>query len=299
MKKSLLCLLLVIGACAWAQEPPPLPSEGPPPLPGEPQATSALPPPLPQAETQAPQAEQPPPLPVVPEPGPGEESAQTAPSGIAPETVLDAALKRCGESFGWTIDWPFVALGAGCSVQYPAGWVPHWATGQGGSVFSSVLWIDGPEAAYFDIQMLVPGTYTTAESQVPLAAQALRSRFPDLKVTNVQEAPLPPGINGRVLNVYFRFDDNGKPAVGALQLPFLGCSPWMAPCTLTAQGVWSTLDSLSANACTLKAIASTFHCPHGGADGCDDQICNNRCRAKGFREGSCQDDVCSCSGESY
>ncbi len=293
MKKPLIALLFsAFCAIAGADGPPPLPGEAPPPLPAV-QAGAELPPPLPG---KAAISDQPPPLPPAGEPVVEEAGAFQAPPVTAtPEELVDAALKRCGQSFGWAANWPFVDLGAGCIVQHPVNWPARWAQFQNGSV----LWIDGPEAGYFDIQMLVPGTYTTAESQVPLAAQALSARFPDLEVTNVQEAPLPPGINGRVLNAYFQFDFNGKPAVGALQLPFLGCSPWMAPCTLTAQGIWSTLDSLTANACTLKAIASTFHCPHGGSGSCDDDDCNNKCRAKGYQEGMCRNDVCSCAGESY
>ncbi len=293
MKKSLIALLFsVLCAIGRADGPPLLPDEVPPPLPVD-QADAELPPPLPGKEATS---DQPTPLPPSGESVMEEESAIQAPPVTAtPEALLDTALNHCGQSFGWAANWPFVDLGAGCTVQHPVNWPARWAQFQNGSV----LWVDGPEAGYFHIQMLVPGNYTTAESQVPLAAQVARTRFPDLRVTNVKEASLPQGITGRMLYAYFRFDYNGKAAVGALELPFFGCSPWSSPCFQLVHGIWSTVDRLDANACTLKAIYSTFHCPHGGSGSCDDDDCNRKCRGRGYREGMCEDDVCSCVGESY
>ncbi len=289
MKKPLIALLFsAFYAIAGADGPPPLPGEAPPPLPAV-QAGAELPPPLPGKEATG---DQPPPLPPAEEPVPEDESATPVPTWAGtPTERLEAALDRCPEKPVWAMNWPFLALSAGCSIQYPPTWTPHregW-----------VLWIDGPDSGYAMVEMLVPGNYTTAESHLQLAAQALRNRFPSLRLSGSRDAVLPPGMVGRMIEASFQFELDGRQAVGGLQLPFFGCSPWMSPCTLTAFAVWSTLESLERNACTLKAVASSLHCPHGGADGCDDEECNTRCRAKGYQEGVCVDDVCSCAGEAY
>jgi len=187
-----------------------------------------------------------------------------------------------------------MGVGAGCTLNYPPGWTPIRD--------NAALWIDGPGAGYFLIQLLVPGSYTTAESQLQLAVQLLRGRFPDLVVTSSRDAPLPAEISamgGRVLVANFHFSLNGQQAGGRLQLPFVGCSPWTSPCTVVVYGIWSSRSSLQEHACTLKAIASTFHCPRRATgDSCDDESCKTKCQSMGYREGGCLEDRCSCIGKS-
>ena len=187
------------------------------------------------------------------------------------------------------MNWGFSPVSdRGCTIRVP----PGWSVSNGPGVFKAIA--DPAEATgYMWLVGNLPGIQWTAASISAYVIAEIRKGTPDVRVFDTAEQAMPYGL-GVVRTNLVRFTRAGQDEVGNVRVTFMPCSPLLGTCSLLATMMWQPVSQVGPATCTLAQMDATVQCPRPGGTSCSETDCEVVCKARGFTDGDCVNDACTC-----